>query len=282
LIKRILVPLDPSPFSDSAVETACRIAGFWNAEVHGLVVLDVKGIEGEIGPVPLGGGHYARHLEKHKLEEAESRISGLLSAFRKKCEERGTTHREAELQGSPGLSIIDRAGLFDLVVIGLRTFFRFETDDKPGDELDTLLARASTPVLGVPDTASGWTHSDGKIRVLAAWDGSPAAASSLRQCFQVFPPDRLHLRLLQSGADRERSETSLRQARAYAEAYGAGAVETEWTSQGVVDAVRDRHADWAHVIAAGAHAKKGPFDFMVGSLTKSLIRDKKRTVLIGQ
>jgi nucleotide-binding universal stress UspA family protein len=281
LIKRILVPLDPSPFSDSAVETACRIAGFWNAEVHGLVVLDVKRIEGGIGPVPLGAEHFADKLEKHRIAEAEERISSLLAAFRSRCEKSGTAHREAELQGSPSLSITERASLYDLVVIGLSTFFRFDAADHAGDELDALLDRSATPVLGVTERVPAWNDPDGRIRVVSAYDGSPASANSLRQCFQVFPPERVALRLLRSGGVREPGETSLRLARDYAESYRAGSVEIEWTSQGVLDAIRERHGHWADVIAVGAHAKKGPFDFMVGSLTKSLIRDPIKPLFIG-
>lgn len=281
MIKRILVPLDPSPFCKSAVETACRIAKPWNAEVHGLVILDVKGIEDEIGPVPLGGAHYAEHLEKHKLEEAEVRISGLLASFREICARHGALHHEAELQGSPSRSIIDCSALYDLVVIGLRTFFRFETDDRPGDELDRLLAHSSTPVLGVTEKGPGWEYPDGPIRILAAWDGSPAAASSFRECIQSFDPGRIHLKLIRSGGEKAEAEASLKLARGYAESYNVGQVETEWTSQGIVDAVRERHAPWAHLIVAGAHAKKGPFTFMVGSLTKSLIQDKKNPLFIG-
>jgi nucleotide-binding universal stress UspA family protein len=281
VIKRILVPLDPSPFSRSAVETACRIAKPWNAEVHGLVILDVRGIEDEIGPVPLGGSHYADHLEKHKLEEAEARISGLLASFRETCSRHGTLHHEAELQGSPSRSIIDRSGLYDLVVTGLATYFRFETDDKPGDGLDQLLAHSSTPVLGVTEKGPGWEYPDGPIRILAAWDASPAAASSFRQCLQTFAPDKIHLRLVRSGGEKAGAEASLNLARGYAESYGAGAVETEWTSQSIIDAVAERHASWAHLIVVGVHAKNGPLDFMVGSLTKTLIHEKKNPLFIG-
>lgn len=281
MIKRILVPLDPSPFSKTAVETACRIAKPWNAEVHGLVVLDVKAIEDGIGPIPLGGAHYADRLEKHRIEEAEARISGLLASFRETCNRHGALHNEAELQGSPSRSVLERSGLYDLVVTGLRTYFRFGTDDKPGDGLDSLLAHSETPVLGVTGENPEWEYPAGSLRILTAWDGSPASASSLRKCFHVFSPDKIHMRLVRSGGQKAEGEASLNLARAYAESYKAGRVETEWTSQGIVDAIRERHGQWAQLIAAGAHAKKGPLAFMVGSLTKTLIHDGKKPLFIG-
>lgn len=281
MIKRILVPLDPSPFCKAAIEAACRIARPWNAEVHGLVVLDVKAIEDGIGPVPLGGSHYAQNLEKHRIEEAEARISELLMSFREACVRYGVSSREAELQGTPSRSIVDRSGLYDLVVTGLRTYFRFGTDDKPGDGLDQLLSHSSTPILGLTEDQPEWEYPEGMIRILAAWDASPAAASSFRQCLQAFAPEKVHLRLVRSGGEKAEGEASLSLAAGYAESYGVGQVETEWTSQGIVDAIHERHGRWAQLIAAGAHAKKGPLAFMVGSLTKTLIHEGKNPLFIG-
>ena len=80
---------------------ACRIAGYWDAEIHGLVILDTGGIEGSIGPVPLGADYYASRLEKHRIGQAESRIKALLASFRNTCTRARVRHRQAELQGSP-------------------------------------------------------------------------------------------------------------------------------------------------------------------------------------
>ncbi len=281
MIKRILVPLDPSPFCNAAIEAACRIAKPWNAEVHGLVVLDVRAIEDGIGPIPLGGSHYAQNLEKHRIEEAEVRISALLASFREVCGRHGVSSREAELQGTPSRSIVDRSGLYDLVVTGLRTYFRFGTDDKPGDGLDQLLSHSSTPILGITESLPEWEYPEGIIRILATWDASPAAASSFRECLQAFVPEKVHLRLVRAGGEKAEAEASLNLAAGYAESYSVAQVETEWTSQGIVDAVAERHAQWAHLIVAGAHAKKGPLAFMVGSLTKTLIENKKNPLFIG-
>ncbi len=66
MIRRILIPLDPSPYSESALQLACIIAKEYDAEVTGLVILDIPGIEDSIGPVPIGGIHLAEKLEKEK------------------------------------------------------------------------------------------------------------------------------------------------------------------------------------------------------------------------
>lgn len=63
MIRRILLPLDPSRFSESAMNMAFNIATVYDADVVGLVVLDISGIHKSIGPVPLGASYYARELE---------------------------------------------------------------------------------------------------------------------------------------------------------------------------------------------------------------------------
>ena len=94
MIKRILVPLDPSPYSKSALNLACIIAKVYDAELTGLVILDIPGIEDSIGPVPIGGLYYAEKLEKEKKEEAQKRIDGLLKNFKKKCEKETVNQRK--------------------------------------------------------------------------------------------------------------------------------------------------------------------------------------------
>jgi len=56
MIKRILLPLDASPFTAAATEAACLLAKNQDAQITGLVVIDIPGIKKSIGPVPLGGG----------------------------------------------------------------------------------------------------------------------------------------------------------------------------------------------------------------------------------
>lgn len=181
MIKRILVPLDPSPYTQKAIETACMLAQQNHAEVTGLAVLDTPGIIDSTGLVGIGGGYYAKHLLEHKEEEAYERIQELLADFSSKCENAGVEHSEAEYQGVPGTEIIQHSIYYDLLVMGLRTFFHFETNDKPGDTLNRILDHAITPVYAVPKTVSIPNGTDARVKVLIAFDGSLLAARALQQ-----------------------------------------------------------------------------------------------------
>jgi len=65
--RRILIPLDPSPYSESALNLACIVAKIYDAEITGMVILDIPGIKDSIGPVPIGGIYLAEKLEEENL-----------------------------------------------------------------------------------------------------------------------------------------------------------------------------------------------------------------------
>jgi len=283
MIKRILVPLDPSPYTETALEIACFIAKRHDAELTGLVILDVAGIEKSIGAVPAGGLHYAEKLKQVKAKEAGERIEQLLAKFRAKCRREGVRHREAEHQGSPSERIISESNYYDAVTIGMRTHFRFEDSNKGGDTLEEILDESVTPVYAVPAKYSfAKAAGESLTKVLIAYDNSLPAARALQRFAQFAIPETQEAILLSAGRDQAAAEFYLSQAEAYLHAHGITRVTTEWTSGKIIDAVRDKYLDWADMVVAGAHSKRGLLDFKLGSLTKFLIKQAKKPLLIGQ
>src|SRR3972149_4941212 len=177
MLRRILVPFDPSPYAAAALGYACFLAKRQNAEVTGVVVLDIPGIEKSVGPAPLGGIYYASMLER-----ANEHIQTLLGKFREKCQKEGVVHYEAELQGAPSDQIRQDSIYYDLVVMGMRTHFHFETEHKPGDSIDRIFSHASTPFLTVPEHF----QPKEKINVLIAFNGSPPAVRALQGFTHLF------------------------------------------------------------------------------------------------
>ena len=56
--------------------------------------------------------------------------------FRAKCAAEDVPCQEAEAQGTPYEQIADESVYYDALVMGLRTFFRFDPAGKPGDTLE--------------------------------------------------------------------------------------------------------------------------------------------------
>jgi len=282
MIKRILVPLDPSPFTETALNVATTIARINNAELTGLVILDLPGIEKSVGPVPLGGLFYADQISKAKEREAEERIKSLLDKFEKNCTSENVAHRSAELQGSPSERILQESIYYDAVVIGLKTYFHFETVDKPGNSLTKLMQETITPVYGVPEKFTLPRVPDEKIRALIAFNGSLPAARAMQRFAQLAPADNFEVTILTSEEDKTKADYYLNSATAFLTAHGFKNIKRDRTNDDITEVVEKKYLDWAHIFVVGAHSKKGLFDFMVGSLTKFLIELAKKPVLIGQ
>ena len=126
-MRRLLVPLDPSVYAVAAAETACQIAKLHAAQVAGVAVLDSEEIRSSI--VPAYGPYYPMMIEvvKKKVDHADHIILDCLKRFKIVCEKAGVDHFETEYEGLPVQKLLDSAIFYDLVVVGLETFFHFET-----------------------------------------------------------------------------------------------------------------------------------------------------------
>ncbi len=282
MIKSILIPLDPSPYTDSAIEVGCRMAKYHGAQLTGLVILDIPGIEKQIGPIPIGGSYYADKLEEKHTKHAQERIDQLSHKFRAKCEAAGVKHAETQNQGSPSDRILHESLFYDMVITGLRTHFHFETKDKPGRSLHELLEESITPIYGVPKDLIIPDIDSEKIKVLIPFNGSLPSAKALQRFAQFMIPDLTQPRLIISHDDEDVASSMLSHAKDYLELHGFKNISTDWTTDDIIDSCKDSLLDWADVVVVGAHSKRGLFDFMVGSLTEHLIKWNKKPVLIGQ
>ncbi len=282
MIKRILVPLDPSPYTDTAIQIATTMAKIYNAQLTGLVVLDIPGIEKSIGPVPAGALHFAEKIELAKKTEASQRIEKLMSKFRNTCEKEGVAFTESHEQGYPSDQIVEVSKYYDLVILGLRTFYHFETSDKAGDSLDNLLKESITPIIGVPQDFYINILGGEKLRVLIAYDGGLQSARALQRFAQLSNSQYMDITILNSHQDKKTGNYILDRAEEYLKVRDVANIKKEWTSQDIRKIIEDKYYDTNDIFVVGAHAKEGLFDFMVGSLTRYLVKRGKKPVFIGQ
>lgn len=278
MLRRILIPLDPAPYASAAIEYGCYLSKLHGAEITGMVSLDIPGIEKSVGPAPIGTMYYAQKLEKMKEQNAKAHIQLLLDQFTRKCEAAGVAHREAESQGRPSDLIIEDALFYDLLIIGFRTYFHFETSDKP-ESVENILDHSITPLLMVP---TRFTLGGERPKALVAYNGSLPAARALRRFVRLFKPTHFEINLWMSHKDKAVAYHYLDGAEGYLAAHGVSNVEKTWTPQDKIQAIKEKHLDWADLIVLGAHSKKGLVDFMVGSLSKYLIKTGKKPLLLGQ
>jgi nucleotide-binding universal stress UspA family protein len=279
MLKRLLVPLDPSSFSLAATSYACELAADHDAEVTGLAMIDVPGIHDSVRPFSPGSAPMAERAELRVEAEAHEVLRGLIQTFEETCSSVGVAHRSLERQGDPVEIIGHESGYYDLLVIGLRTHFSFQTMSDPGKTLSKLLGNLATPIFAVPEV---YKPIGSTLDTVIAFDGSPASVRSMRQFAQNFASKNLDVVLLTSTDDLDDARSVAGPAEEYLRAYGFDPVRTEWTPDDIEDVIDERYINEAEIIVAGMHSKRGLFSFHVGSLTDHLVQEAKIPVYIGQ
>lgn len=290
MIKRILTPLDPSPYGDAALEFACELAKQHNAAIGGLVILDTAGIKQSVGPIPAGGLHYADLQVTRKEKHATDRIRTLLDRFKSQCQKAAVLHFESECQGSPAENIVQESVFYDCVTIGLKTFFRYSadpgadqvygtSDDHPGDSLDRITQHSVVPTFAIP---MGWKPLGRSMKVLLAFDGSVASVRSLHHFVNLFPPAAAQVTLLTACQDSEKGHFLLNHAEIYLKAHGFENIQKQFTVMNIRDAMASDFIAQTDLVVLGAHSKAILVDFMVGSVCKDLIARADKPLLIAQ
>ncbi len=280
MIKRILVPLDPSKYCESALSVAIAMAKRNDSELTGMVVLDIKGIEKSIGPVPAGAMYYAEKLEEKRRKESEKHISQLLDKFKNRCDKEGVKHTQAHSQGEPSQQITGYSRFYDMVVMGLRTYYNFDDDEK-SESLDEILDEGIATIYGIPEKLKLPEEETERVRSVICFDGSLPSSRALQRYAQFAIPGMMDTVLLNSNVNESDGKHLLEQAEMYLKAHGLEKIRKVWSSHNITRALEEEWLDWCHMVVVGAHSKK-IFDFMVGSLTKYLIANEEKPVLIAQ
>jgi nucleotide-binding universal stress UspA family protein len=282
MIKRILLPLDPSDYTKKATELACNIAKHHNAELAGMVVLDVPGIASSIGPVPARASFYAKELQKARINEADNRIKELLEDFKSFCDAKGVLHSEAYVQGIPSEMIVEEAKYFDILVIGKRTFFHFETQDDDGDSFGEILDSSSTPVIAVPKQSDCSAFIEDKTKVLIAVDGKNNSARAMHRFAYLMKDGIAEIDLLISHEDEAYCNSVLDKSEAYLSSHGFTNINKVKTKENIIDYIDNNYINSVDLFVIGEHNKNTFADFFMGSFSKYIIENSKHLIMIGQ
>jgi nucleotide-binding universal stress UspA family protein len=149
MLRSVLVALDGSAYSESAIALAIDWAGRFGARLLGLGVLDVPSIRGA-EPVPLGAGAYKKARDEARLVEAHRRVVEFLADFQARSQAAGIAAEVIEDIGDPAARILREAQRCDLVILARETHFRFETQEQPDETLAQVLRGSPRPVVVVP------------------------------------------------------------------------------------------------------------------------------------
>lgn len=172
--KRIIVGLDGSPYAEAAIDAAIDRASRCNGTVVGVAVIDRPGIEhSEVG-AGVGTAYFADDMIDKKMSEALEKTRDFLNHFAERCRAAGVKYEMAREEGVPFDAMVEYGRSSDMIVVGQKTYFQYDTNAHPGVTVKRLLNHPVTPVLAVPETWIAPQH------VIIAYDSSIHTTRAMR------------------------------------------------------------------------------------------------------
>ena len=267
MLKRILVGLDGSDYANSASMAAIQYAKIYEATIVGLSIIDAPGIEKHLEGAPAGAIHYAEKERAHKMADAKTKAEQFLKDLKEKCDAEALRCELLSRTGSPHNIIIEESRSVDLVIVGTKTFFHYETQTGPGDTLKKILDETAAPVLAVPENMKAPEN------VLLTYDGSVTSAKAIRMRIHLTQKMPFHYIALHVSDDAEKSKALLAGLTKYLGAHDIDA-ETLNIPGDPGEVILDIAKKLMPVqVVMGAYSKSSLREWIFGSTAKALIKD---------
>ncbi len=275
MIKRILVGIGGTIFTDVAIQRAIELATIHGSVLTGVTVVDFKRLQ-HLGPVPMGAGAYAKKLRKMRTDLTEERVEEALAKFEKTCQDADITYKIEREAGDPFELMISHARYNDLTIFGLRSLFDYGFTPEPRDTLIRLVSQGVRPIIAVSPEYR-------EIRkVLIAYSGSMESAKAMRRYVQSRPWPNVRLRVVYFGEKNSHAVNRLEAASEYCRAHG---FETETdvaagsAKNGIIDYAQKNDYD---LIVMGNSIRSLLFRHLLGDAALNTIQNADRPLFLAQ
>ena len=213
MIKRILVGIGGTPFTEVAIERAVELAATHNAHLTAVSIVDPERVC-RMGPVPPGAGIYTRRMCENRLEVNRQQIEEAIAKLEDKSNRSGVKLDVEWETGNTFDLMIDHARYHDLIVFGLRSIFDYQLAEEPEKDLIRLLSHGVRPILAVSDRLRQIR------RVMIAYSGSMESAKAMRQFVQFNLWPDAELDIVHFGEGSVKANALLKDATAYCRSHG--------------------------------------------------------------
>jgi nucleotide-binding universal stress UspA family protein len=275
MIKRILLGLGGTPFTDVAIDRSIELAKAHGALITGVTVLDLKGLK-QVGPVPPGGDFYAARLREKRFAITGERIDSAIEQFKKKCDESNIPKKIEYETGDPFESMIAHARYNDITIFGLKSLFDYGFTMEPRDALIRLVSHGVRPIIAVSPEVRPICN------VLIAYSGSMESAKAMRRYIQLNPWRNVRLRIVHFGNRDDSTEKLLKDSADYCRDHGFPN-ETELVDQ----SAREHLIEYAQqndmdLIVMGNSIRNLLFRHLLGDTVLNAIQQSDRPLFLAQ
>jgi nucleotide-binding universal stress UspA family protein len=276
MIKRILVGLAGTEYTDVAIRRAVELAQLHDAELTGVTIVPKSALAGG-EPMPIGAGGLAVQLREQKAEVTRLRLETATEHFVAACEAAGLCHRLEHEEGDPFGLMLSYCRYHDLTVFGLRSIFEYYFEDQDSSELlERLIRGGMRPIIAVSKQFRCIQ------RVLIAYSGSVESANAMRRFVQLGLWPDVELRIV-TGDDAEgEPDDLLRAASQFCRAHGYEA-ETEHLSGPAGPSLLSHAEQWdADLIVMGNSARNVLLKKVFGATALHVMRNANRPLFLAQ
>lgn len=186
---RVVVALSSSPLGDEIVAQAIALAKAHDGQITALAIADTRMLA-NVGPVPLGGNHYASRLRTKRIEEARRRLAASVERFEAAVTRTGVPYGIKLDEGDPVALLRAHLPQRGLLLIDAHHWFDHGAGDGVADPLSHLVSRGVHPLAAVGATTAsvervvllhdGTSHSDRTLAWFLANDPWPDARLAIR------------------------------------------------------------------------------------------------------
>lgn len=278
MIKNILVPLDGSDHSKSALEYGLWMADKFSGTLFGQHVIDTVSIEGTFFHDISGSLGFEPYLDfSTKMREVlEERGKAILGEFSQRCTQRGIRHEAFLDMGIIPNEICERAKVTDLVVLGHRGINEGFSTGLLGGTAESVTRRSPRPVFVSTRKFKEIEHP------LLAYDGSQRASSAMESAAEFCTRLRLPLTLLYVPKEEKIGEKVLQGARSYLASYGIEVryeLARGYPEQKIVDYLVNFNYD---LLFIGAYGHRRIIEMVLGSTTEYVLRKSPCPVFLNR
>ena len=285
MYKSMLIAMDESEASKTALNIGLELAKFSDAKVKGLYVEDVMRLlewqPTELIGAAIGSGTSVPSsrptVEQVEVEkEFIKECNNLERLFNDKCKEKSIYSTFIKKRGKVDNVIIDETKTTDILVIGRRGETYPEESNEPGPVTENILRATTRPVFVVPPGVSLGSN------ILIAYDGSNSSQRALSAGANLAKLMNSNVRVVSVADDIDTAEKPLNEAKEYLSAYRISStfiiefgVSKPW--KGIMQQAANFKAG---LIVLGAFGENKLLEMIFGSTTKEVLTQAKCPILL--
>ncbi len=280
MFTRILVPVDGSSNSWSALAQAIGIVPKEQGVIHVLFVADARLIDASFwnafptdDPLPEVDPALVR-LALDVGKQLSMQGKSVLERAEQHCRENDIACQTEYAEGIVSRTILDRAKAVDLAVMGRRGAGSKWAGPLLGSTFEAIIRHSPVPVLAAQAEAYPIRH------VLVAYDGSNRSEDALRIAAELVQEKGVTLTFLTVDDGRRKRKENYRQGRAFLHERGLKANELFRIGDPTEQILQVAREEKAGLIVIGAYGHQHYLDVFYGNTADGVIRGATCPVLI--